>query len=40
MGIIQDWFRRHLSDPQVVGLAAVLVFGFAAIYLTGAMLIQ
>ena len=35
---ISAWFERHFSDPQVVGLAAVLVGGFAIIYLAGEML--
>ena len=35
---ISAWFERHLSDPQVIGLAAVLIGGFAIIYLAGEML--
>ena len=35
---IRAWFERHFSDPQVIGLAAVLVGGFAIIYLAGEML--
>ena len=35
---IRTWYERHFSDPQVVGLAAVLVVGFAIIYLAGEML--
>ena len=35
---IRTWFERHFSDPQVIGLAAVLVVGFAIIYLAGEML--
>ena len=35
---INAWFQRHFSDPQVIGLAAVLVAGFAIIYLAGEML--
>ena len=35
---IRAWFERHFSDPQVIGLAAVLVGGFAIIYLGGEML--
>ena len=35
---IRAWFERHLSDPQVIGLAAVLVGGFAIIWLGGGML--
>ncbi len=35
---ISAWFERHFSDPQVIGLAAVLICGFAIIYLAGEML--
>ena len=35
---ISAWFHRHFSDPQVIGLAAVLIGGFAIIYLAGEML--
>ena len=35
---ISTWFERHFSDPQVIGLAAVLIGGFAIIYLAGEML--
>ena len=35
---IRAWFERHFSDPQVIGLAAVLVGGFAIIWLGGGML--
>ena len=35
---IRVWFDRNFSDPQVIGLAAVLVAGFAIIYLAGEML--
>ena len=35
---IRAWYERHFSDPQVVGLAAVLVVGFAIMYLAGEML--
>ena len=35
---ISAWFERHFSDPQVIGLAAVLVGGFAIFYLAGEML--
>ena len=35
---IRAWFERHFSDPQVIGLAAVLIGGFAIIYLAGEML--
>jgi putative permease len=36
--VIRDWFRQHLSNPQVIGLAAVLLAGFVTIYLAGDML--
>ena len=35
---IRAWYERHFSDPQVIGLAAVLIGGFAIIYLGGEML--
>ena len=35
---IRAWYERHFSDPQVIGLAGVLVVGFAIIYLAGEML--
>ena len=35
---ISAWFERHFSDPQVIGLAAVLIGGFMIIYLGGEML--
>ncbi|MDH3316022.1 MAG: AI-2E family transporter [Gammaproteobacteria bacterium] len=38
MEVIRVWFRRHLSDPQVIGLAVVLLTGFAIIYIAGHML--
>ena len=38
MGLITTWLHRNFSDPQVVGLALVLVTGFAIIVLTGNML--
>ena len=38
MESIRDWFERHLADPQVMGLAVVLLAGFFVIYLTGEML--
>ncbi len=38
MRLIGDWFRRHFSDPQVVGLAIVLLIGFAVIVVMGRML--
>ena len=38
MESIRAWFERHLADPQVMGLAVVLVSGFFIIFLTGEML--
>jgi putative permease len=38
MQSIRSWFERHLADPQVMGLAVVLVAGFFIIFLTGEML--
>ncbi|HSS64605.1 MAG TPA: AI-2E family transporter [Gammaproteobacteria bacterium] len=38
MEVIRAWFRRHLSDPQVIGLAVVLLTGFAIIFVAGNML--
>ena len=38
MESIRAWFRRHLADPQVMGLAVVLLAGFFIIFLTGEML--
>jgi len=38
MESIRAWFERHLADPQVMGLAVVLLAGFIFIYLTGEML--
>lgn len=38
MESIRAWFERHLADPQVMGLAVVLLVGFFAIFLTGEML--
>ena len=35
---ISAWFERHFSDPQVIGLAAVLICSFAIFYLAGEML--
>jgi len=36
--IIRNWFHRHLSDPQVIGLAVVLLSGFVIMYAAGDML--
>ncbi len=36
--VIRAWFERHFSDPQVIGLAVVLIGGFAIIWLGGGLL--
>lgn len=38
MDFIRTWLHRHFSDPQVVGLAVVLLFGFAVVIVMGDML--
>ena len=38
MNFIRDWFDRHLADPQVMGLAIVLIVGLALVVVTGDML--
>ncbi|NND60770.1 MAG: AI-2E family transporter [Gammaproteobacteria bacterium] len=38
MNRITAWFRRHLSDPQVVLLVVVIAVASAAVYLAGKML--
>lgn len=38
MRLIGDWFHRQFSDPQVVGLAVVLLAGFATVMVMGRML--
>ncbi|SEO97081.1 AI-2E family transporter [Aquisalimonas asiatica] len=38
MELIRQWFRRHFDNPQVIGLAAVLLAGLAAIVFFGSML--
>ncbi|MFV8835472.1 AI-2E family transporter [Aquisalimonas sp.] len=38
MELIRQWFRRHFDNPQVLGLAAVLLAGLAAIVFFGSML--
>ena len=32
---LQEWYRRHFSDPQVVILALILIIGFAVILVAG-----
>jgi len=38
LNLMRNWFARHLSDPQVIGLAFVLIIGFILIYAAGNML--
>lgn len=38
MQVIRDWFQRHLSDPQVVILAALLLVGIAIVFVFGGVL--
>ena len=35
---IREWFRRHFDNPQVIGLAVVLLAGLAVVVLFGDML--
>ena len=30
--MLKNWYSRRLSDPQAIGLLAILLFGFIAIY--------
>ena len=30
--MLKSWYSRRLSDPQAMGLLAILLFGFIAIY--------
>ncbi|MCP5142019.1 MAG: AI-2E family transporter [Zoogloeaceae bacterium] len=39
MTLLRDWFQRYFSDPQVVILSVLLVFGFGFVLLLGDMLI-
>jgi len=36
--VIGNWFKRHFSDPQVVMLAVLLLFGFLVVIYFGEML--
>ncbi len=36
---IREWINRHLSDPQVVGLAGLLLVGLAVVTFFGSMLL-
>ena len=30
--MLKNWYSRRLSDPHAMGLLAILLFGFIAIY--------
>ena len=36
--VLKQWYERHFSDPQVVLLALLLIFGFALIFFAGHVL--
>ncbi len=38
MNILREWYDRHVSDPQVVILAVLLVTGFVVMLTLGQML--
>jgi putative permease len=38
IGLLQRWFTRYLSDPQVIVLALLLLFGFTVVLLAGEVL--
>lgn len=38
ISFLKDWYLRHFSDPQVVLLALLLIFGFTVILLAGEVL--
>ena len=33
--MLRNWYNRRFSDPQAMGLFAILLFGFFAIYFFG-----
>lgn len=39
MYTVRDWFYRHLSDPQIVGLALIVLLGVGVVTLLGSMLV-
>ncbi len=39
MNLLREWYHRHLSDPQVVILAGILIAGLVVIITVGDMLI-
>jgi putative permease len=38
MRFVRDWFQRHFADPQVAGLAVLLVVGFVIVVAMGRLL--
>ncbi|QBQ55249.1 AI-2E family transporter [Nitrosococcus wardiae] len=38
MRFVRDWFQRHFANPQVAGLALLLVVGFAIVVFMGRLL--
>lgn len=38
ISFIRDWYQRHFSDPQVVLLVILLIFGFVVVMLAGKVL--
>jgi len=38
IAVIKNWYHRHFSDPQVVLLALLLIFGFTIVILAGEIL--
>ncbi len=38
IAVIKDWYYRHFSDPQVVLLALLLIFGFTIVIFAGEVL--
>jgi len=38
--VLKQWYERHFSDPQVVLLALLLIFGFALIFFAGHGMVQ
>ncbi len=38
MNFITNWFRSHFSDPQVIILASLVIFGSVVIIIMGRML--
>ncbi|MFZ1713394.1 MAG: AI-2E family transporter, partial [Nitrosomonas sp.] len=38
MELIKDWYYRHFSDPQIMTLALLLIFGFVFVLLSSEIL--